>query len=67
MSRRRNSRSARSEERRKTLAQKVVLLETASFLLVTLPLFVGGVVPAVGLVLALALQLDVACVALGKD
>jgi hypothetical protein len=43
------------------------LLETASLLLVTLPLFVGGVVPAVGLVLALVLQLDVACVALGED
>ena len=67
MSRRRSSRSARSEERRKTLAQKVVLLETASLLLATLPLFADGVVPAVGLVLALALQLDVACVAFGED
>jgi hypothetical protein len=67
MSRRRNSRSARNEEGRQALLRKVVLLETASFLLVPLPLFVGGVVPAVGLVLALALQLDVACVAFGED
>ena len=67
MPRRRNNLYARNKEGRRTLLHRVVLLETTSLLLVTLPLFVGGMVPAIGLVVALLLQFNVACVALDQD
>ena len=66
MSRRRNSRSGRNSDR-EALLRRVVILEIISLLLVTLPLVVGGTVPATGLCIALLLQLDVACAASGKD
>lgn len=67
MSRRRRDRSGRNSHDRKALLNKVIVLELMSLGLVTLPMLIGGTTPAVGICIALLLQLDVACAAVGKD